>query len=83
MFILLHVLAALGGVIVTSLQLVRPSNRGFFIAKSLVASTLLSGLGLVIFADANVVSFCTSGITYLVFTSALLALAQKRYETTS
>ena len=65
MFLLLHVIIALGSVGYTSYLYFSPSKRHFYTAYGLIGLTLTSGTYLVISSHARILQSCLTGLAYI------------------
>lgn len=81
MLILIHVLSALSSVILTSYLIFRPNRRGLNASYGLVASTVTTGFMLIVFAGANILSTCISGLLYVAAVSVGLVVVNRRLAT--
>jgi hypothetical protein len=78
MLLLLHIIAALSGLVVSTYSLIAPSTNKIRLAGGLVILTFISGTVVVLQRHSNLMSACVSGIVYIGFTSCSLYLAARR-----
>ncbi len=76
--ILTHVIIAVLSLIFTTILVVFPSSNRIHLSYVLVGLTLLSGIALIIFEHAAIISTCLSGLAYLFFASLEIFIARKR-----
>jgi len=81
MLLLIHIVLALGGLVLSTLAMVAPSHRKIQGSIALLAGTLSSGTYLVWQTHASVTSACTSGLLYVAVTTGLLLVARHRLAT--
>jgi hypothetical protein len=78
MLILLHVLIAIGSMILSGVALVWPSNARVKYSYGLVGLTLATGTYLVWHNHAHLIQSCLTGIVYLSLTTGALVFARRR-----
>ncbi len=78
MLLLIHILVASSGVVLSSWALISPTRRKFRLTYAAVALTIISGALLIVSRSAHILSTCISGLTYIAVVSVLLAAARWR-----
>lgn len=78
MIVLLHVIAAIIGLVLAGASVIRPSRNLIRLTAISVATMLASGTYLVIASHAALVPACTSGLLYTVLTLGISAVAYRR-----
>jgi len=76
MFILLHVIIALSGIVSTGLAFARSSRAALRASYALVAGTFASGFYLVVAQHAALLPTCETGLVYLAITGVGIAGAR-------
>lgn len=76
--LLLHILIAIGSLILTSVTSILPSKMKLNMSYISVALTLLSGTYLVISTKSHILQACTTGLIYLSIASFGIVVAKKR-----
>lgn len=79
--LVLHILSALGSLLLAGAAVLRPNSTLLRSAQIGAATTLSTGTLLVILAPSNLVTACISGIIYLAFAFSLTKVASHRLET--
>ncbi len=78
MLIVLHILSAVSSIILTSYLIFKPNRRGTRFSYGLVGSTVATGFMLIVFAGANILSTCISGLLYLTVVAIGLVIVNRR-----
>lgn len=78
MVLILHIIIALISMVYTGFVFFFPSKTKLNISYVLVSATIMSGAYLTIMNLSHMVSACITGIIYLGFVTAGLALAHKK-----
>lgn len=78
MLLIIHIIIALAGLIVSGLLLTHPSRTKLFLNYSLLITTLISGGCLIISTGHGLLSACLSGLTYSLISTAASLLARRR-----
>lgn len=77
----LHIIIAVAGIIAAGATFRRPTTTLFRLSYALVGGTLASGTLLVLMSPSHLASACLSGLAYLAFVGATLAVARAKYAT--
>jgi hypothetical protein len=64
MIILLHLLIALGSILLTTIAYLSPSKHKLIISYTFVGLTLLSGTYMVLATQTSILRVCVSGLAY-------------------
>jgi hypothetical protein len=78
MLLVLHILVALSGIVMSSFSLISPSLPKIRFSYGLVMLTVLSGAVIVITKHLSILSVCLSGLLYVGFTVSGLIAASHR-----
>jgi hypothetical protein len=78
MFLLLHIIIALGSLVYTTYLSFKPSKNGLYVGYGLIASTLASGTYLVWSTKSPMLQACTTGLTYLAVALTGIIIAHHR-----
>ncbi|HET7529186.1 MAG TPA: hypothetical protein VFJ84_03090 [Candidatus Saccharimonadales bacterium] len=78
MILIVHILAALGGIVMSSLSLLSPSLSRIRFSYGLVMATIASGTAIVLREHLSIVSVCLSGLLYVGFTVSGLVAARRK-----
>ena len=78
MLILIHVIIALAGIVLSGLSLISPSRTKLRASYGLIAATIASGTYLVLQLHSPLMSSCLGGLMYLVVTLSLSGAARYR-----
>ncbi len=78
MILLIHIIIALCSLLVSGLNLARPSWRALRFTYGLVAATLASGTYLTILHPAHLANVCLSGLAYLAIITTLAGLTRHK-----
>jgi hypothetical protein len=78
MLLVLHIVAALGGIVMSSYAVLSPSIRKIRLSGGLVFLTVASGTAIIIERHLGLVSACVSGLLYVGFTASALVAAARR-----
>jgi hypothetical protein len=78
MLLVLHIIAALGGIIMTTFSFLSPSLPRIRFSYGLVMLTVLSGTVIIIRDHLSILSVCLSGLLYIGFTVSGLIAAGHR-----
>ena len=80
MLLVMHIIVAISGLILSGLAAVYPSRAKINAAGIGVTATLATGLGLIIITHGQLTQFCLSGLGYLAATMPLIALSLYRVQ---
>lgn len=64
MLLLTHIAIALGGLVAAGVAYLKPSSSKIIVSYGLLASTILSGVLLIVVAQASILHTCVSGLTF-------------------
>jgi predicted ATPase len=78
MLLLLHILAALSGLVFSTLSVLKPSQAKINTSFGLVIATILSGTLLVIATHSPILGSCITGLAYTGVTLSLIISARYR-----
>lgn len=74
-----HIIIAVSSLLISSSLLFKQSTKIFNVTYLLVASTLASGLVIVVMSPKHIISACISGLIYLAVISANLYIGNKKF----
>jgi len=78
MLLVLHIIAALGGIGASTYALYQPSVLRIRVSAILVSLTVISGSIIVIKEHLSIMSVCLSGLLYVGYTASALLLSAHR-----
>jgi hypothetical protein len=78
MLLILHILAAIGGMVMSSFSFLFPSVTRIRLSYGLVLATIASGTAIIIRDHLSILSVCLSGLLYVGFTVSWLVAAQRK-----
>jgi hypothetical protein len=78
MLLVIHILAALSGIAMTTYSFITPSHSKINISYGLVLATIASGTVIIIKDHLSILSVCLSGLLYIGFTVSGLIAASHR-----
>lgn len=80
MFVVIHLIIALGSLAHATYTLVAPSRSRLYVSYALIAGTIISGTLLVIASPGHMLQACVSGITYTTVASFTTVLTHRKLE---
>lgn len=83
MILLTHIIIALGSLAYTTKLYFWPKTSSFTAAYVLIGATLASGTWLVVASHSQILSACTTGLTYLAIVSVGIAAAHHKLSANS
>jgi 5-bromo-4-chloroindolyl phosphate hydrolysis protein len=78
MLLIAHILVALSGLAAAGLAFLKPSDTKINTSYALLASTILSGVLLIVIAHASILHTCVSGLTFTALMYAGIAAASRK-----
>lgn len=78
MLLIAHILIALSGLAAAGLALLKPSSAKINASYGLLASTIISGVLLIVIAHASILHTCISGLTFTALMYAGIAAASRK-----
>lgn len=78
MLLVLHIVAALAGILMSTFSYVSPSLAKIKFSYGLVLATIASGTVIIIEKHVNILSVCLTGLLYIGFTVSGLIAAQHK-----
>lgn len=78
MIVLMHVVVALLGIVLSTYSFFQPSKASLRFSYTLIASTLISGTYLVVSTHSPLLQACTSGLVYIGVVSLGIIPARKK-----
>lgn len=78
MLLLLHIVIAVSGIILSTITYFLPSRNKIRFCSLLVAATVASGTVIIIRQHLSIMSVCLSGLLYIGFTAGALIAASRR-----
>lgn len=78
MVVILHVVIALASLLAVTYSLFRPSIKSIIVNYMSIATTIVSGLALVIIEPVRMLHTCIAGLSYLVLAITVSVIAQAR-----
>lgn len=78
MILIIHILAALGGIVMSSFSFLFPSVSRIRWSYGLVMATIATGTAIIIRDHLSILSVCLSGLLYVGFTVGWLIAAHRK-----
>jgi hypothetical protein len=78
MLVVIHIILALSGLVVSSINFLKPSSSKLKASYILTALVIISGAWLVVSTQSNLLSACTTGLIYVGVTTTLSIAAHKK-----